>query len=146
MANPFLAENCMRSNPVTLKPDSTIHEAIQLIMAHKITGLTVIDDDKQVLGVISELDCLRAVLGTVYNDGNASVGLVSDYMSTDVVSCAPGEDIIHLAQSMLEHHHRRRPVIDNGKLVGQLSCRNILWAIMEYTGPQKKGSSLKTTG
>ena len=146
MANPFLAENCMRSNPVTLKPDSTISEAIKLIMEHKISGLTVVDDAKQVLGVISELDCLRAVLGTVYNDGNASVGLVSDYMSTAVVSCAPDEDIIKLAQSMLEHRHRRRPVIKDGKLIGQLSCRNLLWAIMEYTGPQKKSSSLKGTG
>lgn len=145
MPNPFLAENCMRSQPVTLKPDSTINEAIRLIMEHKITGLTVIDDDKRVLGVISELDCMRAVLGTVYNDGNASVGLVSDYMSTDVYDCAPEEDIIKVAQSMLEHRHRRRPVTKDGKLVGQLSCRNILWAIMEYTGPQKKSSSLKRT-
>ncbi len=63
MSNPFTAENCMRSKPLTLKPDSTIHEAIRLIMEHKITGLTVIDDDKQVLGVISELDCLRSCVG-----------------------------------------------------------------------------------
>lgn len=136
MSNPYLIDNCMRKKPATVKADSTIYEAIQLIMDHKITGLTVIDDDHHVLGVISELDCLSAVLGTVYNEGNASVGLVGDYMTPAVISCSPDEDIIAVAQSMLEHRHRRRPVTKNGKLVGQLSCRNILWAIMEYSGPQ----------
>lgn len=136
MANPFLIDNCMHSQPVTAKVDTTIYEAIQLIMDYKITGLTVVDDADTVLGVISELDCLEAVLGTIYNEGNANLGLVGDYMTTDVVSCGPGEDIVAVAQSMLKHRHRRRPVTNKGKLVGQLSCRNILWAIMEYVGPK----------
>ncbi len=136
MANPFLIENCMRRNPTTITADATVHEAIGLIQEHRISGLTVIDDQRQVLGVISELDCLQAVLGTVYNDGNAGVGLVGDYMTKEVVSCSPGDDIVAVAQSMLEQRHRRRPVTENGKLVGQLSCRNILWAIMEYAGKQ----------
>ena len=137
MANPFLIENCMHSNPATIKADVTVHEAIELIQKHRISGLTVIDDQRQVLGVISELDCLQAVLGTVYNDGNTGVGLVGDYMTKEVVSCSPGDDIVAVATSMLEQRHRRRPVTQNGKLVGQLSCRNILWATMEYAGKQQ---------
>ncbi len=137
MANPFHIENCMRRDPATVKPDSTIYEAIQLIQEHRITGLTVIDEQRNVLGVISELDCLNAVIGTVYNEGNAAMGLVSDYMTTEVETCSPHDDIVKVAQSMLAARHRRRPVIENGKLVGQLSCRNILWAIMEYSGRQE---------
>lgn len=136
MANPFLIENCMRNNPTTITADASVHEAIKLIQEHRISGLTVIDEQRHVLGVISELDCLKGVLGTVYNDGNAGVGTVADYMTKDVVSCSPGDDIVAVAQSMLEQRHRRRPVTKNGKLVGQLSCRNILWAIMEYAGKQ----------
>lgn len=136
MANPYLIENCMHKDPATVSADSTVYEAIQLMQELKITGLTVIDEQRQVQGVISELDCLKAVLGTVYNDGNAATGMVGDYMSRDVDSCSPDDDIVAVAQSMLEKRHRRRPVISGGKLVGQLSCRNILWAIMEYSGPQ----------
>jgi len=137
MAIPFLIESCMRRNPVTIKADATVYEAIKLTKVHRISGLTVIDDKKRVIGVISELDCLRAVLGNIYNDGNASNALVREHMTTDVVDCSPEEDIVEVAQSMLKSRHRRRPVVQDGKLVGQLSCRNILWAIMEYTGRQK---------
>lgn len=136
MSNPYLIENCMHADPATVGPGSTVFEAIQIIQQHKISGLTVIDADRNVLGVISELDCLRAVIGTVYNDGNAAVGLVEDYMCTDVLSCDPSDDIVAVGQAMVEAGHRRRPVIKDGKLVGQLSCRNILWATMEYSGPQ----------
>jgi len=141
MANPYTIENCMHTSPATIVCGASIQEAIELIQKHKITGLTVIDDQSCVVGVISELDCLRAVLGTVYNDGNAAIGRVEDYMTRDVESCSPHEDIVAVAQSMLAARHRRRPVIKDGKLVGQLSCRNILWAIMEYSGPQAKKNS-----
>jgi CBS domain-containing protein len=130
--NPFLIENCMRKDPVTVKADSNIYEAIQLILEHRITGLTVVDDNRNVIGVVSELDCLKAVVSTIYNDGQANQALVGDFMTRDVVECSPEEDIVKVAQSMLEQSHRRRPVTQDGKLVGQLSCRNVLWAMMEY--------------
>lgn len=136
VSNPYLIENCMHTNPATVKADATVYEAIQLIQQHRITGLTVIDEQRCVVGVISELDCLKAVLGDVYNEGTAAGGLVADYMTADVESCSPDDDIVAVAQSMLAARHRRRPVIKNGKLVGQLSCRNILWAILEYSGRQ----------
>ncbi|MFT5101924.1 MAG: CBS domain-containing protein, partial [Planctomycetaceae bacterium] len=41
-------------------------------------------------------------------------------------------DIITVAASMLDHKHRRRPVVENGKLVGQLTCRLILGAIKDF--------------
>lgn len=130
--NPFLIENCMRTDPVTVKADSNIYEAIHLILEHRITGLTVVDDARKVIGVVSELDCLKAVLGTIYNDGHATQALVGDFMTKTVVECNPQEDIVAVAQSMLEQSHRRRPVTQDGELVGQLSCRNVLWAMMEY--------------
>lgn len=133
MDNPFLIENCMRKNPVTIRPEAKLSEAIQLIMDHRITGLTVTDEEGYVKGIISELDCLKGMLSNVYNDGQNSPDTVADHMCTEVLSCSPDEDIVKVGQSMLAERHRRRPVVKNGKLVGQLSCRNILWAMMSFT-------------
>lgn len=133
MDNPFLIENCMRKKPVTIRPEAKLSEAIQLIMDHKITGLTVTDEQGYVKGIISELDCLKGMLSNVYNDGQNSPDTVADHMCTEVLSCSPDEDIVKVGQSMLAERHRRRPVVKDGKLVGQLSCRNILWAMMSFT-------------
>ncbi len=133
MDNPFLIENCMHKNPVTIRPEAKLSEAIQLIMDHRITGLTVTDEEGYVKGIISELDCLKGMLSNVYNDGQNSPDTVADHMCTEVLSCSPDEDIVKVGQSMLAERHRRRPVVKNGKLVGQLSCRNILWAMMSFT-------------
>lgn len=132
MDKAFLIENCMHENPLTVRPDSKLSDAIKLIMDHKLTGLTVTDEQGYVKGVISELDCLRGMIGNVYNEGGSSHATVSEYMRTDVLSCSPDEDIVSVGQGMLKAGHRRRPVIKDGKLVGQLSCRNILWAILNY--------------
>ena len=132
MSNPYLVSNCMHTSPVTVSCDEPISAAIKLLMEHKITGLTVLDDQGKAVGEISELDCLKAVLGQVYNEGSACAQLVRDHMKTEFLISETDQDIIATAQSMLEHQQRRRPVLKNGELVGQLSCRNILWAVMEY--------------
>lgn len=131
MSIPFRIEDCMRTNPVTVRPDMSLSDAIELIQAEKLTGVTVTDEHGCVKGVLSELDCLQGVLSSVYNDGSESHVTVAEVMCTDVTSCAPDDDIVAVAQSMLKARHRRRPVIKDGKLVGQLSCRNILWAVSE---------------
>jgi len=54
-------------------------------------------------------------------------------MTTELVTCAPGDSIVEVAQSMLKSRQRRRPVLENGKLVGQVSSSNVLWALMEHS-------------
>ena len=85
------------------------------------------------VGILSELDCIKGVLTAIYNEGDPEHALVRDVMCTEVVSCQPGESIVEVAQAMLDSRQRRRPVIDNGKLVGQVSSSNILWALMEHS-------------
>lgn len=133
MSKPRLTKDCMYRKPATIGPESSIFEAIQLLVEYRITGVTVVDNKEEVAGVLSELDCLRAVLGNIYNEGNASQSLVGDFMTRDFVACKPNDDIVDAAQSMLAHNHRRRPVIQDQRLVGQLSCQNLLWALMEHT-------------
>ena len=59
--------------------------------------------------------------------------VVYEVMSTELNTCAPEDGIIEAAQQMLESRQRRRPVVDNGRLVGQVSSKTVLWALMENT-------------
>ena len=132
MPDTFLVKECMHPNPAKVHANTTIDEAIQMLLDNSISGLTVVDDNDAVIGVLSELDCLRATISAAYNDGDQGTGLVSDFMTSTVDTSTPEEDIVSLAQSMLDKRQRRRPVVKNGKLVGQVSCRNILWAMGNY--------------
>ena len=123
----------MLLHPVKVKADANIMEALKVIIDNKISGLCVVDEADNLVGILSELDCLRAVLGATYN--KTSVGRVSEFMASDnLVVAHPDEDIIDVAQDMLANNKRRRPVVENGRLVGQITCRQLLTAVKKFRG------------
>lgn len=125
----------MLYDPVTIKADESVFEAINKILSFEVSGLSVVDKNNTLIGVLSELDCLKAVLSAVYNE-TPHVGEVEQYMTKKVISVSMNDNIVDVAQDMLKHKHRRRPVIDkNGKLVGQVSCRRLLQAVKEFADP-----------
>ena len=133
MSKPTRVQDCMRRNPVTVTANENLASAVQKIIDHRLTGLTVVDDEDRVVGVISELDCLRGALSAIYNDGDPENVAVHEVMSTDLNTCSPEDGIIEAAQQMLRSRQRRRPVVENGRLVGQVSSKTVLWALMENT-------------
>jgi CBS domain-containing protein len=121
----------MLPNPVKVKAEDNILDAMQIIIDNKISGLCVVDGEANLVGVLSELDCLRAVLGAIYN--NSSIGSVGEHMATDnLVVAHPNEDIVDVAQDMLLKNKRRRPVVEDGKLIGQITCRQLLSAVKKF--------------
>ena len=125
----------MLHNPVIMRPDDDVYDAIHQILVFKVSGVCVVGDNDQLLGVLSELDCMRAILSAVYNE--APVGKVKDFMTTEVISVKLHDNIVDVARDMLEHKHRRRPVIqDDGKLIGQVTCRQLLRAVKEFSSPE----------
>lgn len=133
MPAPSTISDCMRRNPLTINLEANLVQAIETIVEYKLTGLTVTDEDGSAVGILSELDCIQAVLTALYNDGDPEHALVKDAMSTELVTCSPTDGIVEVAQSMLDSRQRRRPVLEDGKLVGQVSSSNILWALMEHS-------------
>jgi CBS domain-containing protein len=123
----------MRRNPLTINLNANLVEAIELVFEYKLTGLTVTDEQGAVVGILSELDCIQAVLTAIYNEGDPEHSLVRDAMCKDVIHCQPSDSIVEVAQSMLQSRQRRRPVIEGGRLVGQVSSSNVLWALMEHS-------------
>ncbi len=123
----------MLPNPVTVSPDDNVMEAMKVIISNKVSGVCVVDENRTLLGVLSEMDCLGAVLATTYNDSR--IGTVREHMATEnLIVANPNEDIVDVARDMLRINKRRRPVVENGKLIGQITCRQLLSAVSEFAG------------
>ncbi|MHC4812229.1 MAG: CBS domain-containing protein [Planctomycetota bacterium] len=130
-AGPTKVRDLMDTKSVTLKADLNLSEAIDILIENKITGAAVVDDEDRVIGILSELDCLKTLLNAAYNHMPATA-LVSEYMSTEVFTIEPDMDIFKLADLFLKKFYRRFPVVENGKLVGQITRRDLLRLIHRY--------------
>lgn len=139
MSKPQNIESCMHRSPITIRSSQSLGEAVDMLLEYKLTGLTVVDEHGSAVGVISEIDCLKAILNAIYNNGEPDSGIVSDYMTANPNVCHPSDGIVEVAESMLATKQRRRPVIADGKLVGQVSSGNVLWALMEFARHKSQG-------
>ena len=124
------AADIMTTQLITFFPDDQVLSTIESLIFNHISGAPVIGKDGQLLGIISEIDCMRMFVQSAYL--NELGGVVSDLMSTDITSINSSMDIMAISELFLETHYRRFPVVDNGKLVGQVSRRDILKAIQKY--------------
>lgn len=121
----------MLPHPATVHRDASLSDAMAIIIENRVSGLCVVDDRGSLVGILSELDCLRSILGAVYN--KSSTGMVRDYMASDnLIVAHPDEDIVDVAQDMLMNNKRRRPVVENGRLIGQITCRQLLKAVQDF--------------
>ena len=121
----------MLTHPVKVKRDDNIVDVMNVIIDNKVSGVCVVDTDGNLTGILSELDCLRATLGAIYNE--SGIGRVKEHMTADNLLVAhPDENILDVAQDMLVKKHRRRPVVENGRLIGQITCRQLLSAVKKF--------------
>lgn len=127
-------EDYMIKKPLTIPADAPLFEAVDLITKNQVSGLCVVNSDGELAGILSEMDCLRGILTASYDNG--SIGSVGDYMvSENINSAKASDDIIDVAADMLAKGQRRRPVVnENNKLIGQITCRQILAAVRKLTG------------
>lgn len=138
MATPTSIRDCMYRNPLTIGRDAPLVQAIERLVEFKLTGLTVLDATGTPCGKITELDCIRAVLNAIYNDGDPGNVSVEQAMTEEIHACSPDESIVEVAQRMIDSRQRRNAVIQDGRLVGQVSSSNILWALMEHSRAHQK--------
>jgi CBS domain-containing protein len=116
------------NNMITFKPDQSIQEVIAKIIETKISGAPVVDDNKRMVGIISEKDCLRLIVDQAYHNLPAESRKVSDYMTANVKTLSPKTNVVEAAIEFLNSSVRRFPVVDNDTLLGQVSRRDILRA------------------
>ncbi len=122
-----LVKDYMARTLVTFKPDTDVLDAVHVLVNKRIAGAPVVDDAGNLLGMLSELDCMKVALDAGYH-GNWG-GPVSDFMSEGVKTVDADMSIIDLAQEFVTSRFRRFPVMDGTRLVGQISRRDVLRAL-----------------
>ena len=122
-----LVKDYMARTLVTFKPDTDVLDAVHVLVTKRIAGAPVVDDSGNLLGMLSELDCMKVALDAGYH-GNWG-GPVKDFMSVGVKTVDADMSIIDLAQEFITSRYRRFPVMDGTRLVGQISRRDVLRAL-----------------
>ena len=124
----LIAGDIMARNEATLSPDSDIYDAVQQLLTNKLTGAPVVDEQGVLLGMLSERDCLKVLVGGVF-EGLPS-GNVKDYMTSPAESVGPTASLSDLVHLFLTRSFRKLPVVDEqGKVIGQVSRRDTLVAL-----------------
>ncbi|MES2821565.1 MAG: CBS domain-containing protein [Pseudomonadota bacterium] len=120
----------MTRHLVTFRADTDLFTAINRLLEHRISGAPVVDGEGHLIGLLSEGDCLRGILSGTYYE--AIGGTVSAYMTTAVETISPEADIIEVSERFLHGRRRRMPVVEGGRLIGQISRHDVLRAVKEF--------------
>lgn len=131
MIRNMTVRDIMAKKLVTFQPDTNILHAIDTLLRHRISGATVVDENGDIVGVLSEIDCMKKLIQSVYH--NEMGGLVSEFMSTEITTVQASAGLVEVAELFLEKHFRRLPVVVNGRLVGQVSRSDVLRAIQRVS-------------
>ena len=118
------ARNIMTSPAITVKPEVPVRGAAALLVSHGFTALPVVDDDKRLVGIVTEADLLRNGYG--YEAGASRVG---DVMTTPVVAMDGDVQVSALARAMVDDHVRCFPIVDGSQVVGVVTRRDLVRAL-----------------
>jgi CBS domain-containing protein len=138
----------MIRNVYTVKPTDTVKKAALILYAHRITGVPVVNDENEVIGIISEKDILKAMYPEAsefhqqplsnmdfeeMEDRYKDVARmkVEDLMVKNVITLPPDTPILKAASIMIINNIRRIPVVEDKKLVGIISQGHIHQAIFK---------------
>ncbi len=115
------AKDVMTREVITTGPDVTLNEVIKTLIEKKISGMPVVNASGEMVGIISEKDILNFAF-----DGNLQNTRVKEVMTKNVVSFPPDADINSIALAIADHHFRRVPIVENNRVVGIISRRDII--------------------
>lgn len=134
----------MTTPVVTVRPDATFADVVDQLLANDISGVPVVDADGQLVGMVTEADLVskeaygyrrRRALGLVADClrgrdpqwvRKAAGRTATDVMTAAPATASPDDDLAVAARRMLESHHKRLPVIEDGRVVGIVSRQDLL--------------------
>ncbi|MDH3730855.1 MAG: CBS domain-containing protein [Acidimicrobiia bacterium] len=131
----------MTTDVVTIRPEQTIKEAARLMVANRVSGLPVVDDNAALIGIVTEADFLEreldkeapsgGLLGAVFGAelSHSEAVTVGEVMSTNVVTVAPDATLAEAARVLATNGVKRLPIVDaEGLVIGVISRADIVAA------------------
>lgn len=120
----------MTREVVTISPEASIRDAIELLLARRISGLPVTDSNGRLVGILTEF----ALMALAY-DQDVADHTVGDHMTNDVLTVDSSDNVNKVADLCIVHRVRRLPVLEEGRLVGLVSRREVLESIYRAAPP-----------
>ena len=124
----------MTTNLITFSPDQSVLEVINTLIKHKISGGPVVNEKNELIGIISEGDCLKQISESRYYNMPMEHNAVEKHMVKDVETIDGNMNVFDAAEKFLKSKRRRFPIVEDGKLVGQISQKDILKADIQLKG------------
>jgi len=118
-------------NVITVHPDQSIKEAIDLLVRHNIGALVAVDEAGKPVGILSERDIIRMA---VRRDDVFGLS-VREVMTKDLISASPQDDLKSVMQTMTDKRFRHLPIMDQGQLAGIVSIGDVVKTLLgQYEG------------
>jgi CBS domain-containing protein len=142
----MLARDIMTTPVTTIDEGHNVREAIEIVNASKIGAVPVVDAEGRLTGIVSEGDLLRRVASSwarravpqtrdrddaLANYVKARSWRIKDVMTTPVVSATPTATASQLAELLQAHDIKHVPVVENGRLAGMISRRDLMRALLD---------------
>ncbi len=142
----MIARNVMISPVITIKKNASVGGAAKILLENHISAVPVVDDKGRLIGIISEGDLMRRyetaterrkswwlrmmsgdhILAMEYVKAQGQK--VSEVMTEQVVTATPETSLREVADLLDRHSIKRVPIVENGSLVGIVSCADLLRA------------------
>lgn len=128
---PLKVSDYMTRTLITFTPDQTIESVMQKLIKNRISGGPVVNEKNELIGIISEGDCIKQISDSRYYNMPIESSTIAKHMATNVETIDGNLNIFDAAKQFLNSKRRRFPIVEEGKLVGQISQKDILKAAMQ---------------
>lgn len=131
-SEPILVSDYMTKKLITFKEDQPIEEVIETLIKNRISGGPVVNEKNELIGIISEGDCIKQISESrYYNLPIDQDNTVKKAMIREVETIDGNMNIFDAANKFMQSKRRRFPILQNGKLIGQISQKDVLKAAMQ---------------
>ena len=128
----ILVSDYMTTNLITFKAEDSLEHVIAQLITHKISGGPVVNDKNELIGIISEGDCIKYISDSIYyNMPMDRTNTVEKNMVSEVETIDKNMNIFDAATKFISSKRRRFPIVENAKLIGQISQKDILKAALK---------------
>ena len=131
---PILVSDYMTKKLITFKPEQSVLDVMEILIKKRISGGPVVNNKGELLGIISEGDCMKQISESRYFNMPMGDTTVEKHMVKEVETIDANMNIFDASNKFLQSRRRRFPIVENGQLVGQISQKDVLKAALDMRG------------
>ena len=132
--SPIRVRDYMTTRLITFRPEQSVEEVIYGLIKNRISGAPVVNERNELIGMISEGDCIKQISDSRYHNLPMKHSTIEQCMVKNVDTIDADLNVFDAANQFLNAKRRRVPIVENGKLVGQISQKDVLKAAIKLKG------------